>query len=192
MLKGAEFSECRTYRYVLWRSWDKSKGYVMFIGLNPSTADEMNDDPTIRRCINFARSWGYGGIYMLNLFAFRATEPKDMKLVYAPVGPGNNRALYHYHSVSKITLACWGTHGAYVNRDRWVKENLNNLYCLGITKNGHPKHPLYLKADLKPYLLKEPKREICPDCKGTKVDMSLGFPTACLCGTSIKLKDSDE
>ena len=81
--KTATFSECRKYRYTLWRRWDGlfASGYAMFIGLNPSTADETNDDPTIRRCIGYARDWGYGGLCMTNLFAFRATLPKNMKAV---------------------------------------------------------------------------------------------------------------
>ncbi|GHX72979.1 hypothetical protein VCSRO16_3593 [Vibrio cholerae] len=73
MKNTAELSKCRKYRYALWRTWDSDKPFAMFIGLNPSTADEKNDDPTLRRCINFAKSWGYGGVCMANLFAFRAT-----------------------------------------------------------------------------------------------------------------------
>ena len=87
MEKGARFSESRTHRYALWRIWEKGAPMVMFVGLNPSTADETQDDPTIRRCIDFAKRWGYGGLYMLNIFAFRATNPKDMKAAADPVGP---------------------------------------------------------------------------------------------------------
>ena len=87
---GAIFSGCRTYRYTLWRSWDRDKGDVMFIGLNPSTADETLNDPTVRRCINYAKSWGYGGIYMANMFAFRATDPKEMKQAKDPIGYRND------------------------------------------------------------------------------------------------------
>ena len=86
MEKDAILSEDRKYRYVLSRIWDKSKPIVMIIGLNPSTADETEDDRTIRRCIKFADSWGYGGVYMLNLFAFRATKPTDMFVVVNPIG----------------------------------------------------------------------------------------------------------
>lgn len=78
MNKGAKFSDCRKYRYTLWRIWNESEPCVMFIGHNPSTADEKEDDPTIRRCINYSRDWGYGGLYMVNLFAYRATDPKDL------------------------------------------------------------------------------------------------------------------
>src|SRR5688572_12557148 len=75
---GARFSECGTYRYVLWRQWNEVNGDVAFVGLNPSTADDEKDDPTIRRCIGFAKRWGYGGVVMLNLFAYRATRPDAM------------------------------------------------------------------------------------------------------------------
>lgn len=85
MKKSAILSDDRKYRYSLSRVWDESKNKVMFIGLNPSTADETEDDPTIRRCINFAKSWGYVGLEMTNLFAFRATAPKDMKNTKEPI-----------------------------------------------------------------------------------------------------------
>lgn len=93
MKKTAKLSDCRTYRYELWRTWDESKPYAMFIGLNPSTADETEDDPTIRRCINFAKTWGYGGLCMTNLFAYRATQPEDMKRASDPIGNKNDETL---------------------------------------------------------------------------------------------------
>ncbi len=81
MKSDAELSKCRAYRYALWRTWDESKPFAMFVGLNPSTADELEDDPTIRRCINFSKLWGYGGLCMVNLFAYRATDPTALFLV---------------------------------------------------------------------------------------------------------------
>lgn len=90
MKKYATLSEDRKYRYTLTRIWDETKPKVMFIGLNPSTADETKDDPTIIRCINFAKSWGYGGLEMTNLFAFRATNPKVMKNEKEPIGKDND------------------------------------------------------------------------------------------------------
>ena len=150
MIKGAQFSKCRTWRYALWRTWDNDKSHVMFIGMNPSTADETNDDPTIRRCINYAKAWGYGGIYMLNLFAFRATDPREMKAAADPVGPENISYLKVYHETAGITLACWGAHGHFMRQGELIETILDNLYCLGVTKTGHPRHPLYLKANLKP------------------------------------------
>lgn len=157
MIKGAEFSECRTWRYALWRIWDESKGCVMFIGLNPSTANENDDDPTVRRCINFARDWGYGGIYMMNIFAFRATDPRVMRLAVDPIGPENDHYLYIYHEASDISIASWGNNGVYLKRGEFVANSLAHLHCFGLTKGGHPKHPLYLKTDLKPIILGENK-----------------------------------
>ena len=130
----------------------------MFIGLNPSTADETNDDPTIRRCIGYAKSWGFGGIYMLNLFAYRATEPQELKKVTDPIGSENNKFLKYYLnylSPERLNIACWGMRGAFMNRSETVIEllGINNLSCLGITKDGYPKHPLYLKRNLKPVSL---------------------------------------
>lgn len=161
-VKGAHFSDDRAYRYALWRTWDEAAGFVMFIGLNPSTADERADDPTIRRCIGFAKAWGYGGIAMLNLFAFRATDPKVMLAASDPVGPENDEWLMNYYETAGMTIAAWGAHGAYRGRDRAVCELRRRdpnaktdtlgecLYCLGRTKHGQPRHPLYLPKDMKP------------------------------------------
>ncbi|MEJ2043677.1 MAG: DUF1643 domain-containing protein [Reinekea sp.] len=151
MDKTAEFSEDRKYRYSLSRIWDREKGFVTFIGLNPSTADETEDDPTIRRCINYAKSWGYGGIHMVNLFAFRATDPKIMKKETNPVGPLNDLWITKQFLESKITIAAWGNHGKHMRRDIHVKKILDgSLFCLEKSKYGNPKHPLYLKKDLTP------------------------------------------
>ena len=91
--KSATFSNCRKYRYALSRSWDEKKKIVLFIGLNPSTADEKKDDPTIRRCINYAQSWGFGGLQVANLFAYRATKPTKLRYVENPVGDDNDQQL---------------------------------------------------------------------------------------------------
>ena len=144
IVSGAEISECEKYRYALWRVWEEYATTVVFIGLNPSTADATLDDPTIRRCVGFAKKWGFGGIYMLNLFAYRATNPKELLSVDDPVGPKNNDTLNDYHT--GLTIACWGNHGTLKNRNTEVIKLLgaNTIHCLGITKGGHPKHPLYL------------------------------------------------
>lgn len=150
--KGADFSECRTWRYALWRSWDWQgfANQVMFVGLNPSTADETEDDPTIRRCIGFAKAWGYGGIIMMNAYAFRATDPKDMKAAIDPIGPENDEALSHRRKQVGLVIAAWGVH-CDPERERQVCEMLGSpVMCLGKTKAGRPKHPLYLRADTKP------------------------------------------
>jgi hypothetical protein len=148
--KSADFSPCRKYRYTLWRWWDENKPYAMFICLNPSTADETKDDPTIRRCINFAKSWGYGGLCVTNLFALRATDPRVMLASFEPIGIDNDKWIQELAKKAGIIIAAWGTYGNYLNRDKQIIEKINNLNCLEKTKHGHPKHPLYIKADTIP------------------------------------------
>lgn len=147
MEKKAVISDCQKYRYSLERVWDSSKPSIGFIGLNPSTADAFIDDPTIRRCIQFAKDWGGGGIYMVNLFAFRATSPKDMLSQTDPIGQENDQHLLKMASqVSKI-IACWGNDGGHQNRANNVKVLLNcEMACFAINKGGEPKHPLYVKG----------------------------------------------
>lgn len=151
-MSNAEFSPCRTWRYTLTRVWDKSKPMAMFVGLNPSTADEVRNDPTVRRCIGFAQDWGYGGLIMTNIFAFRATDPKVMKKAEDPVGPENDKWLIRSAEKAGLVVAAWGTHGIHMNRERLVLDLFRGwedrrLTCLGKTKAGHPKHPLYLPKD---------------------------------------------
>jgi len=146
---SAEFSADKAYRYVLRRWWDDSKPYIMFIGLNPSTADDKEDDPTIRRCVQFAKSWGYGGLCMANLFAYRATKPIKMLASYTPIGVDNDIWLKRLTLQADKIVAAWGVHGNHKNRDKAVMSFIPDLYCLGITKNGHPKHPLFLKKNTK-------------------------------------------
>jgi len=146
----AKFSDCRRYRYALWRIWDDTKPYVMIIGLNPSTADEMQNDPTITRCISFAQSWGYGGVCMVNLFAFRATVPSDMMDAISPVGPENDKWLTDLAKAAGIVVAAWGNDGVYLRRSAAVKAMFSDLHCIKVNKSGEPAHPLYLKGDLEP------------------------------------------
>jgi hypothetical protein len=122
----------------------------MFIGLNPSTADETVDDPTIRRCVAFAKAWGYGALCMANLFAFRATEPTDMKKAADPVGWENDAYLRRLAGEAGVVVAAWGTHGTYKGRDQSVRLLVPGLHYLRLTINGHPGHPLYLPASLRP------------------------------------------
>lgn len=145
------FSPCRTYRYALWREWIGGDGYAMFVGLNPSTADEMRDDPTIRRCVSFAKSWGYAGLCMANLFAYRATQPKDMKAAADPIGPENDDHLQALAHEAGVVVAAWGANGTHKGRDLEVCELLPSLHCLALTKDGHPGHPLYLPKTLTPF-----------------------------------------
>jgi hypothetical protein len=129
---------------------------IVFIGLNPSTADEIQDDPTIRRCTGFAKSWGYNGIWMLNLFGLRSTDPRGLKNHQNPVGPDNFTELLTItkaRSMGEVVL-CWGNHGAYMGQgDRvtqMLKESIpEKLRAFGWTKTGQPKHPLYLPKTAK-------------------------------------------
>lgn len=146
----AQLSECRKYRYALWRIWDETKPCVMIIGLNPSTADQTQNDPTIIRCINFAKSWGYGGICVANLFAYRATEPSDMKASSDPIGIDNDAWLTRLAKEASIVVAAWGNDGGYLKRSLAVKNALFNLHYIKMNKSGEPAHPLYLKGNLKP------------------------------------------
>jgi len=122
----------------------------MIIGLNPSTADAMNDDPTITRCINFAKSWGYGGVYMLNLFAFRTPKPQMMLDADEPIGIENDKYLVEYALKCDKVVCAWGNDGSYKNRSSEIKSKLSNLYYLALNKSGEPSHPLYLKSELVP------------------------------------------
>ena len=153
MKKSAVLSSCRKYRYELWRTWDDSKPYAMFIGLNPSTADETEDDPTIRRCINFANSWGYGGLCMVNLFAYRATQPEDMKRASHPIGNKNDETLTLLAKNAGVIVGAWGNDGVFLNRSEDVRALIPELSVLKVNKSGEPAHPLYLKSTLIPIKL---------------------------------------
>lgn len=152
LICSALFSPCRLYRYDLWRKWG-DEPYCMFVGLNPSTADETQDDPTIRRCVGYAKRWNYGGLCMTNLFAFRATQPKDMMAAQDPIGPDNDRTLTTLSRGAGIVVAAWGKDGKHMGRDKQVMALLPHLYCLKQNKDGSPAHPLYLRGDAKPYPL---------------------------------------
>lgn len=148
--RSADFSPDRKYRYTLVREWDASRPRCLFLLLNPSTADAEHDDPTNRRGINFAMSWGYGACVFCNLFAFRTPYPKVMKAEPEPVGPENNQWIYTEYERAAIAIAAWGTHGEHRNRDQDLLRLLPDLHHLGLTKHGHPKHILYLPKTLTP------------------------------------------
>lgn len=170
MKTSAEFSDDRLYRFRLDRVWDEAqypKRRLVVIGLNPSTADENVDDPTIRRCIGFAKRENCGGLIMLNLFAFRATDPREMKAAVDPVCPClpelSGRGLGGYNDISIMAalhpsesgrgpiVAAWGCHGTHLGRDKSLRKFLHDysvtLHVFGLTKDGHPRHPLYLRGD---------------------------------------------
>lgn len=146
MNSTAVFSECRQYRYVLRRTWNADQPLVMFIGLNPSTADEFRDDPTVRRCIGFAKSWGYGGLVLTNLFGFRSTHPACLREASDPVGPDNDRWIEHWQFRVDRVVAAWGVHGDLHDRHREVLSRIDSAFCLGLTNHGFPRHPLYLAS----------------------------------------------
>jgi hypothetical protein len=154
MHRGAKFDPTGRYRYSLRRTWDSALPRVAFIMLNPSTADGRADDPTIRRCIGFARRWGYGSLIVVNLFAYRTPSPAVLARASGPVGPDNDRHLRAAWSRSAAIVAAWGVHGSLLGRDLAVMALLARgrkpLLCLGTTQDGHPRHPLYLPADVQP------------------------------------------
>jgi hypothetical protein len=159
MLKGATIDSTGQYRYKLWRVWDSEAPRVVFVMLNPSTADALVDDPTIRRCIGFAQTWGCGALEVLNLFAYRATSPHILSTVADPVGSDNDAHLLETRQKAGHIVLAWGNRGALLGRNQTVLKqlvNVDNVYCLGLTAGGHPCHPLYLKAHTKPV----PYREI--------------------------------
>ena len=148
--KSAIFSPCQTYRYSLTRIWNVKKKPVLFIGLNPSTADENNDDPTIRKCMHYAYLWGFGGLIMVNLFAFRATLRNDLKKSKLPVGKNNNQFIVNAFQESEMAIVAWGNDGQLYGRDKEVLRLVSNPMCLNINKTGQPAHPLYQKNDATP------------------------------------------
>jgi len=158
----AVLSDCGTYRYKLTRTWDERIERVTFVMLNPSTADATVDDPTIRRCAGFAKAWGFGGLSVVNLYALRATNPRDLWTHPDPVGPDNDLWLTLALTHSSRIVAAWG---ANAKPDRVARfwqlaearldesRGWGHVSALRVTKSGAPGHPLYIPADaeLKPY-----------------------------------------
>lgn len=144
---SAVFSDDRKYRYHLTRPLDVGgSGIILFVMLNPSTADEIEDDPTIRRCIGFGEREQFGTLAVVNLYAYRATNPKELKQVFDPVGPENDKWLIMASYSADLTVAAWGANADRMRSNK-VKEILKAPQVLGLTKGGFPKHPLYLRAD---------------------------------------------
>ncbi len=147
MQKDATLSEDRRYRYSLIRVWDAEKPKVLFIGLNPSSADETEDDATIRRCIGFAKRWGFGAILVGNLFAIRSKDPAVLYETKDPIGPENDVYLAKMAQEASLIVAAWGNNGGYRNRSEEVSALFTQMKCLGVNKTGEPKHPLYVPSD---------------------------------------------
>ena len=149
---GALFSDCRKWRYLLWRRWDKSLPVANFLMLNPSTADEVKLDPTCSRARGYAEAWGYGALIVTNVFAFRNTNPREMKAARDPVGPGHDAAIVRAAKEAQIVVCAWGNHGLFLDRSSSVKRLLDKnrieLHALRVNGNGEPAHPLYLPKSL--------------------------------------------
>lgn len=157
--RDAVFSPCRKYRYRLSQIWDESKPPLTWLMLNPSTADEVKNDPTVERCERRARMWDYGGSIVLNIFAYRATDPKDMRACKDPIGPDNDKWLHEIarNSHDLHVIGGWGEHGAHRGRGQAVldifKQEGGRLSALKINASGHPAHPLYIAYKAKPFPL---------------------------------------
>lgn len=139
------------YRYWLHRTWIFGRGFVVFVMLNPSTADGLQNDPTVRRCIGFAQREGAHGVGIVNLFAARSTEPDELLKMDDPVGPDNDKHLLNVSKFARYVICGWGAHEIAKSRGRIVARMLRaqgvRTMCLGKTKHGFPQHPLYIASD---------------------------------------------
>ncbi|MCE8514823.1 DUF1643 domain-containing protein [Ruegeria pomeroyi] len=156
----AIYSDCERYRYSLTRVWDPAGRKALFVMLNPSTATEVQNDPTVERCERRARTLGFGAFQVTNIFAWRDTDPRKMRAAADPVGPENDAAILAGAKWADQIVAAWGTHGAHLDRGPAVERLLRGtglpLFHLGLTKDGHPKHPLYIGYAQQPALWPEP------------------------------------
>ena len=154
VVSEAIYSPCGLYRYALTRVWDETAGRIVFVMLNPSTASELSDDPTVARCVRRARDGGWGAIRVCNLFALRETVPANLKAHDSPEGPGNDAALAGACRWADTVIAAWGVHGAHRGRGPEValrlRQQARALLYLGPTKEGHPRHPLYVSYRVSP------------------------------------------
>ncbi|MCH2076213.1 MAG: DUF1643 domain-containing protein [Rhodobacteraceae bacterium] len=150
----AVYSDCERYRYMLTRVWEPEGRKALFIMLNPSTATEVQNDPTVERCERRARALGFGAFRVLNIFAWRDTDPKKMRAAADPVGEANDAAIAESLPWADQIIAAWGTHGEHLNRGPIVADMLHAspypIFHLGLSKAGHPKHPLYIAYEQTP------------------------------------------
>ena len=157
---SAVVSQCGAYRWHLARLVDNifQGSRVLFIMLNPSTADAETDDPTLRRCIGYTRAWGYGSLGIVNLFGLRATDPRELRNHANPVGPHNDdhvlAAIRSVDDAAGLIVCAWGARGGYLARDRAVLGLIRSTgmtpHVLGLTRGGHPRHPLYMPRNATP------------------------------------------
>lgn len=177
---GAEISNDQLYRYTLWRRWSNELPMMVFIMLNPSTADATEADPTIRRCMGFAERNHCGGIRVVNLFALRSTDPAGLLTAADPIGPGNDSFIEEVVAEYGQLVCAWGVN---VRKKSWMRARVDhvvnllrehrNLHALDLTDDGIPKHPLMLSYDLKPKLWKEAKWISPFEARSMEVDRAL-------------------
>lgn len=153
---SAVLSPCGGYRYQLGRTWNPDLPTIGWVMLNPSTADAEQDDPTIRRCIGFARRWDFGGLIVMNLFALRSSDPASLRSHTDPVGPDNDMHLQRLSALTGQIVVAWGTHSMAATRARAVLDLIaregRDVYCLRVTASGMPKHPLYVPSAVNPLI----------------------------------------
>ena len=151
---GAKFSDCKRYRYRLWRYWNRTKPALCFLMLNPSTADDLSNDPTVERCQRRAQSMGFGGLEVANIFAFRSTDPWLLYSIADPVGPGNDQAILDACADAGMVICGWGDHGKLNGRGDAVRNLLSKAgittHALKQNSSGEPKHPLYVSYKTEP------------------------------------------
>lgn len=150
----AIYSDCERYRYALTRIWDDAGQKILFVMLNPSTATEIQNDPTVERCERRARALGYGAFRVCNIFAYRATDPRDMRAQDDPIGPDNSNTILQAADWADTIVCAWGTHGEHMKQGKTIETVLRGqqkpLMQLGLSKAGHPKHPLYISYKQQP------------------------------------------
>ena len=152
----ATYSECERYRFALNRVWSGEDKRLLFIMLNPSTATEIINDPSVERCERRARALGFGALRVCNLFGWRSTDPHRLKMVEDPIGIGNDDAIIEGCRWAHMIICAWGTHGALNGRDINVKKLLRKhadagaIHHLGLSKAGLPRHPLYIAYSRQP------------------------------------------
>ena len=151
---GATFSPCRQYRYALWRTWEPDRAPCMFLMLNPSTADAIDNDPTVESCLRRSLKMGFGGLLVCNIFAYRSTDPEKLYEVEDPVGPENDRIILARARAAGMVICGWGTHGALHGRGNEVLQLLREAgvkpHALRINADGSPQHPLYVGYEIQP------------------------------------------
>lgn len=158
----AIYSDCERYRYSLTRVWDPKGPKALFVMLNPSTATEVQNDPTVERCERRARALGFGSFCVTNIFAWRDTDPRKMRAASDPIGPENDKTILEFSEWADRIICAWGTHGAHLKRGPQVELLLRKtrrpLHHLGLSKAGHPKHPLYIAYSEQPQVWLEQNR----------------------------------